>query len=297
MKIFKETNIQFVKYIKIAISISTICILIGLISMLFFRGLNYGIDFTGGNLIQVQFDHDVTTAEIRNALSTVKLENSMIQKSVGMNEFIIRVAQDNSTENIPAQISTGLNTLKETAYEIRRTEQVGPKIGKELRTATVWAIIWALVVIGVYISIRFQFRFAIGAVIALIHDVLFTLGFFSITHLEISLTTIAAFLTIVGYSLNDTIVIYDRVRENMKIMRSESMTSIMNHSINETISRTIITSFTTFIVVLILSFTSGEIQVFAIAMMIGVIVGTYSSIYIAGPIVISLQSTRHAKKQ
>jgi preprotein translocase subunit SecF len=297
MKIFKETNIQFVKYIKMAISISTICILIGIISVVFFRGLNYGIDFTGGTLIQVQFDHNVTTAEIRNALATVNLENSMIQKSVGMNEYIIRIAQDNSTENIPAQISTGLNTLKETTYEIRRTEQVGPKIGKELRTATVWAIIWALVVIGIYISIRFQFRFAIGAVVALIHDVLFTLGVFSVTHLEISLTTIAAFLTIVGYSLNDTIVIYDRVRENMKIMRSENITTIVNRSINETLSRTIITAFTTFIVVLVLSFTSGEIQVFAIAMMIGVIVGTYSSIYIAGPIVISLQSTRHAKKQ
>jgi preprotein translocase subunit SecF len=297
MKIFKETNIQFVKYIKMAISISTICILIGIISIVFFRGLNYGIDFTGGTLIQVQFDHNVTTAEIRNALATVNLENSMIQKSVGMNEYIIRIAQDNSTENIPAQISTGLNALKETTYEIRRTEQVGPKIGKELRTATVWAIIWALVVIGIYISIRFQFRFAIGAVVALIHDVLFTLGVFSVTHLEISLTTIAAFLTIVGYSLNDTIVIYDRVRENMKIMRSENITTIVNRSINETLSRTIITAFTTFIVVLVLSFTSGEIQVFAIAMMIGVIVGTYSSIYIAGPIVISLQSTRHAKKQ
>jgi preprotein translocase subunit SecF len=297
MKIFKETNIQFVKYIKMAISISTICILIGIISVVFFRGLNYGIDFTGGTLIQVQFDHNVTTAEIRNALATVNLENSMIQKSVGMNEYIIRIAQDNSTENIPAQISTGLNALKETTYEIRRTEQVGPKIGKELRTATVWAIIWALVVIGIYISIRFQFRFAIGAVVALIHDVLFTLGVFSVTHLEISLTTIAAFLTIVGYSLNDTIVIYDRVRENMKIMRSENITTIVNRSINETLSRTIITAFTTFIVVLVLSFTSGEIQVFAIAMMIGVIVGTYSSIYIAGPIVISLQSTRHAKKQ
>jgi len=297
MKIFKETNIQFVKYIKIAVAVSTICILIGIISMVFFRGLNYGIDFSGGTLIQVQFNRDITTAEIRNALATVKLENSMIQKSVGMNEYIIRVAQDNSMENIPAQISTGLNTLKETAYEIRRTEQVGPKIGKELRTATVWAIIWALVVIGIYISIRFQFRFAVGAVLALVHDVLFTLGVFSVTHLEISLTTIAAFLTIVGYSLNDTIVVYDRVRENMKIMRSENMTSIMNHSINETISRTIITSFTTFIVVFILAFTTGEIQIFAIAMMIGVIVGTYSSIYIAGPIVISLQSTRHAEKK
>jgi len=297
MKIFKETNIQFVKYTKMAIAVSTICILIGIISMLFFRGLNYGIDFTGGTLIQVQFNRDITTAEIRNALATVKLENSMIQKSAGMNEFIIRVAQSNTTENLSAQISAGLNTLKETTYEIRRTEQVGPKIGKELRTSTVWAIIWALVVIGVYISIRFQFRFAIGAVLALVHDVLFTVGFFSITHLEISLTTIAALLTIVGYSLNDTIVIFDRVRENMKIMRSESMTTIMNCSINETLSRTIITSFTTFIVVFVLAFTSGDIQVFAIAMMIGVIVGTYSSIYIAGPIVISLQSTRHAEKK
>jgi preprotein translocase subunit SecF len=297
MRIFKETNIQFTKYSKIAITISVISISIGLISTLFIRGLNWGIDFTGGTLIQVQFDHNVSTGEIRDALATVKLENSMIQKSVGTNEFIIRAAQDNSGEDISTQISTGLNTLKETTYEIRRTEQVGPKIGKELRTATIWAIIWALVVIGIYISIRFQFRFAIGAVVALIHDVLFTLGFFSLTRLEISLTTIAAFLTIVGYSLNDTIVIFDRVRENMKIMRAENIVTIVNKSINDSLSRTIITSFTTFIVVFILSFTSGEIQVFAIAMMVGVIVGTYSSIYIAGPIVISMQSKSHAKKQ
>jgi preprotein translocase SecF subunit len=297
MRFFKETNIQFVKFSKTAITISIVCITIGIISMLFVRGLNYGIDFTGGTLVQVKFDQDITTARVREALATVNLQNSIIQKSAGMSEFIIRVAQDNSIEDIPQKITDGLMSIEQNSFEIRKTDQVGPKIGQELRSAVIWAIISALFVIGVYISIRFQLRFAIGAVVALIHDVLFTLGVFSITQMEISLSTIAAFLTIVGYSLNDTIVIFDRVRENMKIMRSEDISTIINKSINETLSRTIITSLTTFIVVFILAFATGEVRIFAIAMMIGIIVGTYSTIYIAGPVVIAWQRRFLDKKK
>jgi len=297
MRFFKETNIQFVKFSKTAITMSGIFLLISIISIVFLRGFNLGIDFTGGTLIQVQFDNEISIGEIRTALTSVNLQNSIIQKSAGINEFMIRVAQGNETEDIPSIVSNGLKNIKENNFEIRKTEKVGPKIGQELRRNTVYAIIFAILVIGVYISIRFQFRFAIGAVVALIHDVLFTLGIFSLAHLEISLSTIAAFLTIVGYSLNDTIVLYDRVREDMKLMRFDPIEKIINNSINETLSRTIITSLTTFFVVLVLVFATGEVRIFAIAMIIGVIVGTYSSIYVAGPVVIAWQHKFLMKKK
>ncbi|MCD6204466.1 MAG: protein translocase subunit SecF [Candidatus Marinimicrobia bacterium] len=297
MRFFKETNIQFVKYSKFAISSSAIFLVISLIFIFFIRGFNLGIDFTGGTLVQVQFNDDVEISDIRNALATVGLENSIIQKTSGTNEVMIRIANETEEGNTPELVDRGLKTLGNDGYEIRKTEKVGPKIGQELRRNTVYAIIFALLVIGVYISIRFQFRFAIGAVVALIHDVLFTLGIFSMAHLEISLSTIAAFLTIVGYSLNDTIVLYDRIREDMKIMRFDPIQKIINKSINETLSRTIITSLTTFFVVFVLIFASGEVHVFAIAMAIGVIVGTYSSIYIAGPVIIAWQHRFNAKKK
>jgi preprotein translocase subunit SecF len=297
MRFFKETNIQFIKYSKTAISISAAFILVGLVSVFLIRGLNYSIDFTGGTLVQVQFSKETSTGEIREALTRVNLQNSIIQKSAGLNEFMIRVAENETIENIPKKVSEGLRTLQDNSFDIRRTDQVGPKIGKELQNAAILAIISAIFVIGVYISIRFQFRFAVGAVVALIHDVLFTIGIFSLAQLEISLTTIAAFLTIVGYSLNDTIVLYDRIRENLKIMRLDKIETIVNKSINETLSRTIITSLTTFIVVFVLAFATGEVRIFAIAMIIGVVVGTYSSIFIAGPVLIAWQHKFNAQKK
>lgn len=296
MRFFKKTNIPFVKFSKTAETGSIIFLAISLISIFLLKGLNYGIDFTGGSLSQVRFDNTVTTGEIRQALSSVNLQNSIIQKTSGSNEFLIRAPQIEGMEDIPGEIRRGLEKL-ENPFEVRRTEHVGPKIGKELRTAAIWAIVSAIIVIGIYITIRFKFQFAVGAVVALIHDVLFTLGIFSLLQLEISLSTIAAFLTIVGYSLNDTIVLYDRVRENIKKRRNEKIGDIINISINETLSRTIITSLTTFIVVVVLSFAPGEVRIFAIAMIIGVIVGTYSSMNIAGPVVIYWQQKIHAKKK
>ena len=296
MRFFKETNIPFVKFSKTAVTGSIIFLAISLISIFLVKGLNYGIDFTGGSLSQVRFDSTATTGEIRQALSSVNLQNSIIQKTSGVNEFLIRSPQIEGVEDIPGEIRKGLEKL-ENPFEVRRTEHVGPKIGKELRTAAIWAIVSAIIVIGIYITIRFKFQFAVGAVVALIHDVLFTLGIFSLLQLEISLSTIAAFLTIVGYSLNDTIVLYDRVRENIKKRRNEKIGDIINISINETLSRTIITSLTTFIVVVVLSFAPGEVRIFAIAMIIGVIVGTYSSMNIAGPVVIYWQQKIHAKKK
>ncbi|RKY55941.1 MAG: protein translocase subunit SecF [Candidatus Neomarinimicrobiota bacterium] len=296
MRFFKKTNIPFVKFSKAAVTGSMILIAISIISVFLLRGLNYGIDFTGGSLSQVKFDNPTTTGQIRKGLSSVNLQNSVIQKTSGVNEFLIRSPQIEGVEDIPGEIRKGLEKL-ENPFEVRRTELVGPKIGEELRGSAIWAIIWAIVVIGIYITVRFKFQFAIGAVVALIHDVLITLGIFSLLQLEISLSTIAAFLTIVGYSLNDTIVLYDRVRENMKKRHLEKIGNIINISINEVLSRTIITSLTTFIVVLVLAFAPGEVRIFAIAMIIGVIVGTYSSINIAGPVVIYWQQRTHAKNK
>jgi preprotein translocase subunit SecF len=188
-------------------------------------------------------------------------------------------------------------TLSDDSYEIRKVDTVGPKIGEELRKAAVLAVLIALLLILIYIGWRFEFVFAVGAIIALFHDVMITFGIFSILNFEISLKEIAAFLTIVGYSLNDTIVVYDRIRENLKVMRSESLATIINTSINQSLSRTIITSMTTFFVVFVLFLFGGEvIHGFAFAMCVGIIVGTYSSIFVASALVLDWQ-TRHGDKE
>ncbi len=297
MRLLNNTDINFSKYSKPAIMITSIIILAGLISMFFIRGLNLGIDFTGGTLVQVRCENPANTSEIRDVLKEAGLPNAVIQKMGGNKEFLIRIPQSIEVQEAGAKIKQGLARLSDNTFEYLQDQKVGPKIGEELRSAAFWAIISAIVVIGIYISIRFQYKFAIGAVVALIHDVLFTLGIFSILQLEISLSTIAAFLTIVGYSLNDTIVLFDRVRENVKKKRFDKIDKIVNLSINETLSRTIITSFTTLIVVLILIFSKGEVRIFAIALSIGVLVGTYSSIYIAGPVVVTWQNKMMARKK
>lgn len=281
IKILKKTDIPFIKYSKMAITISLVIIGIGLISLIF-RGLNFGIDFTGGTLVQMKFDKAVTIEDVRASLASINLENSTIQKS-GDNEFIIRFVRSDEHGNTREVIKSAFGVSDQN---IERMEQVGPKIGKELRGSALLAIFFSFIVIGIYIAVRFQFQYAIGAILSLLHDILVTLTVFTVFHLEVSLTTIAAFLTIIGYSLNDTIVIFDRVRENLKLMRNETYDRIMDVSINETLSRTIITDMTVFFVVLCLLLVPGEVRIFAIAMTIGSIAGTYSTIYIAGPVVV-----------
>ncbi|MFH1213997.1 MAG: protein translocase subunit SecF [Candidatus Neomarinimicrobiota bacterium] len=281
IRIIKKTDFPFIKFSKTAITISLVIIAIGVISLIF-RGLSFGIDFTGGTLIQVKFNQPRTIEDIRAVLVTVKLENSIIQKS-GDNEYIIRVPQGENSGNLVDVVKSSLNI---TDQNILRLEQVGPKIGKELRGAALIAIFFSFIVIGIYIAMRFQFQYSIGAILSLVHDVLITLTVFTVFQLEVSLSTIAAFLTIIGYSLNDTIVVFDRVRENLKLYRNETYERIMDISINETLSRTIITDMTVFFVVLCLLIVPGEIRIFAIAMTVGSIAGTYSTIYIAGPVVV-----------
>jgi preprotein translocase subunit SecF len=263
-------------------------------------GPNYGIDFAGGTVIQVRFSQPVSPGEIRESLKDAALGGT-IQRfgAEGVGEYLIRMQTSSSdVEGLSAQINDALaKRFGEDTFEIRRTEMVGPKVGKDLRKKGLQAIIFALIGILIYISIRFKLRFAIGAVAALAHDVMITVGVFSLANKEFSLPVLAALLTIVGYSLNDTIVVYDRIRENTGRMRREHFEKTVNISINETLSRTILTSCTTLIVVIVLFLMGGGvIHDFTFALLIGIVVGTYSSVFVASPLVV-LWEKRFPTKQ
>ena len=303
MRIVKDTNIDFMSKSSLALALSAILLITGLISMVVKGGPKLSIDFKGGTLVAVNFTEPVDINNIRSAMGNISINGQIFDfskeeiKHFGDNSNVaIRIP---SLDNEPTQFSNhiidhlasiypGLVPKSESEF-ILTTEKVGPKVGSELSSDAFLAILSALGLILIYISIRFEFKFAIGAIAALTHDVLITLGIFSLLDYEISLAVIAAFLTIVGYSLNDTIVIFDRVRENMKSLKGSDFTSVINKSVNESLSRTIVTSVTTFAVVLILFLFGGEvIHNFSFAMIIGVFVGTYSSIFIASPAVIKI---------
>ena len=303
MRIIKETHIDFMRQRKMTSILSLAIILTGVVSLVINNGPKLSIDFKGGTIVSVQYLEPVEISEVRNALSNIDLDGQIFDfsreelKYFGNKSSIsVRVPHiEDSPSNFGQKIADHLyNSFSEKVPAdktlfILNKGSVGPKIGSELSGKALMAIISALGLILLYISIRFEFRFAIGAIAALGHDIFITLGLFSLLGYEISLPIIAAFLTIVGYSLNDTIVIFDRIRENIKVLKRETYTKIINQSINESLSRTIVTSLTTFVVVMVLWLFGGEvIHNFALAMIIGVIVGTYSSIYVASPIVIYL---------
>ena len=291
MQIVKpETNIDFVGRNRLAVFASLVIILAGIVSLIAKGGFQYGIDFAGGTLIQVQFNQKAETAEIRQALQGLPLGSFTVQQ-IGndANEFLIR-AQQTGGELQP--IAQAVDLALQSAFgkgkvELRRTEMVGSQVGRDLKKNGLLALVYAIGGTLIYISWRFEFRFAVGAVVALMHDVLITLGFFSLFNRELDLTSIAAFLTIIGYSLNDTIVIYDRIRENRSHNPAESFAGLVNRSLNETLSRTILTSGTTLLVVAALFFFGGAvINNFAFAMLIGIIAGTYSSVFVASALVL-----------
>lgn len=297
IQFFKNPNYDIVGKRKLTTIISALVILAGLVSFVI-QGLHYGIDFEGGTLMQVKFENNITAGEIRDLLKNPELGTPVIQESA-KNEYMIRV-KSFDTENVI--IEKIKNDLEDKSFEVRQVLKVGPKIGEELKTSAILAIITALILILIYISIRFEFKFAVGAVIAIFHDVLITLGIFSIFQWEISMPVLAAFLTIVGYSLNDTIVVYDRIREDTAAYRNtKSFIEIINLSINQSLSRTVITSLTTFLVVFVLVIYGGDALFgFSVAMLIGVIVGTYSSAFVAAPLLIywesKVGSTKNKKK-
>ena len=287
MRFLKETNIYFLSMRRFGFVISGAFILAGIVSLLLQGGPLLSIDFTGGTLAQIRFEEAPDIAKVRSALEALDVGIGEVQTFGTPNEILIRLQVSQNAENLTTELKAALQAqFPGQSIDFRRVETVGPKIGSELKGKAFFAVFTAIIGILIYISIRFELKFAIGAIAALIHDVLITLGIFSILNYEISLAIIAAFLTIVGYSLNDTIVVFDRVRENMKLLKNIDQETIFNKSINESLSRTIITSLTTFAVVFILYIAGGEvIRYFAFAMIIGVIVGTYSSIYVASPVV------------
>jgi preprotein translocase subunit SecF len=286
-----DLNVDFVGKIKVAVILSWVVILIGLGSMVVKGGLNYGVDFSGGILVQVKFAQATNAADIKQALKELDLGGATVQAfGDDAQEFMIR-AQTSSSEL--SSLSDAVKESLEKSYgansvDVRRAEMVGPQVGKDLRQKGMLAVLYAMIGTLIYIAWRFELQFAIGAILALLHDVLITLGAFSLFNKEIDLPIIAAFLAIIGYSLNDTIIIYDRIRENRGRYSKESFAVIVNRSVNETMSRTIMTTGTTLLVVIALFiFGGGVIHNFAFALLIGINVGTYSTIFVASAFVLA----------
>lgn len=299
MQFFKTPNLNLMGMGRRAMIMSGVLLLAGLVSFGINGGLKLGIDFAGGALVEIQLpDQAVPLSQIRDIVASAGFEGAEVTHFGAPNEYLIKVKSVGEASAAADQIKLALSeVITDQTIDVRRTETVGPKIGSELKSAAIWAIIYSLLGIVVYIAWRFEIRFAIAAIIALVHDVLFTLGFFSIVGLEVSLAAIAAILTIVGYSLNDTIVVFDRIRENLRGRKREGYDKMVNVSVNETLSRTIITSLTTLFVVGCLVIFGGEvIKDFAITLLVGVLVGTYSSIFIASPVLVEWQARRMAKK-
>jgi len=293
MRFFSNTNIDFLGKRKIGFIFSGILILIGIISMVGHGGLRYNIDFTGGTLVQLKFEKDVKIEDIRQVLTAEGYGDAEIKHFGEANEIVIRTGIDQSAEELSNRFEPVIQrAFPDNPFIEQRLEKVGPKIGKELIVDAISAIFWAIILILFYVMWRFELKFALGAILALLHDVFITLGLFSVLDIEISAPIIAAVLTIVGYSLNDTIVVFDRIRENLKVKQKDGSVfmSVVNKSLNETLSRTIITSLTTLIVVTILFFLGGEVlRSFAFALIIGIMVGTYSSLFVASPFVVEWQ--------
>jgi preprotein translocase subunit SecF len=301
MEIFKkETHFDFMGKRKMAMAISCFFILVSLASIVFHGGLKFGIDFSGGTLVQLQFKSPPNLQEIRDGLKEIGLADSTIQEFGSKNDILIRVEKaEGKMEEMGTKIKTALGkTMNEDDITIDRVEMVGPKVGKDLREKALLSILYAILGIIIYVSWRFEFYYALAAIIALVHDVTITVGAFSLFDKEFTLVVVAAFLTIIGYSLNDTIVVFDRIRENTRRNRKEQWVETVNTSINQTLSRTLLTSGTTLLVVVALFVLGGEIiHDFAFALMIGVFAGTYSSIFIASVFLVLWESKTFARKK
>ena len=283
MRFLSKTNIDFISKQKIAGFLSITLIVAGIASLIIKGGPLLSIDFTGGTVAQVKFEKPVELGQLRETLSDYGFKGAEIVEFGSPDEILIKTQFSGSSSEISEKLTLALGN----SFTLRRVESVGPKIGKELQTDALKAIGLALLLILIYITFRFDRYYALGSVMALIHDVLITLGVFSLLDYEINLSIIAAFLTIVGYSLNDTIVVFDRIRENIPKFMKKTLNDVVNISLNETLNRTVITSLTTMMVVVILFLWGGKvINLFAFALIIGVFVGTYSSLFVASPVMV-----------
>ena len=319
MQVFSQkTRINFIGSSRIPVIVSVL-LLLATIVLLFVRGLNFGLDFTGGTLVEVAYDTPTEVTTVRQVLEQNGIREAVVQHFGTSRDLLVRLPLRGEEDSaalssrvveilrqaigeraVPVPAGVAQSCMREGGKEpspcrlqVRRVEFVGPQVGDELTNKGGLALLYTLIAILIYVMFRFEWRFAVGSVIAIAHDVLLTFGFFSLTQLEFDLPVLAAILAVLGYSLNDTIVVFDRIRENFRKLRKTTVTDIMNISINETLSRTIITSGTTLLVLLALFFFGGEIiRGFSIALIVGVVVGTYSSIFIATPSVLALGISR-----
>jgi len=288
MKFITKTNFDFMGKRRIACWLSGISSVV-LVVLFMVQGLNYGIDFTGGTIVEVGYTQEADLTKVRNILVQSEFSNAVVQYYGAATDVLVRIPPHEGLNS--ADISNKLIELlgSNQSIEIRRVEFVGPQVGDELREDGGLAMIYALLGILLYVAIRFQTRFAIGAVVATVHDVIITVGFFVVTRMEFDLTVLAAVLAVIGYSLNDTVVVFDRIRENFHKLRKATPVEVMNVSLNETLSRTIMTGLTTLLVLVALFLFGGEtLLAFSTALIIGILIGTYSSIYIASPVTLAL---------
>ncbi|MCP4285486.1 MAG: protein translocase subunit SecF [Gammaproteobacteria bacterium] len=291
MRILKSSlNINFMGKRKLAMMFSIAFIVISLLSIVV-RGLNLGIDFTGGTLVEVGYQQAVDLSEVRSALASAGFDDATVQHFGTPKDVLVRLASSKDQDNavLSNQAFTELNKAVAGEAELRRVEFVGPQVGDELTEDGGLAMLYALIGILIYVALRFEYRFALGSIIALVHDVVITIGLFSLFQIEFDLPVMAAVLAVIGYSLNDTIVVYDRIRENFRKIRKGNSEQIINTSLNQTLARTLVTSLTTLLVLVSLFVFGGEIiHGFALALIIGVVIGTYSSIYVASTAVLML---------
>ena len=279
--ITKDTNIDFMKARKFTYALSAILVVLSFLSM-YFKGFNFGIDFSGGVLMEIKAEQPINVEEIRSKLSVLHLDELNLQ-TIGEkgDELMIRAQAENANSKAQEKAVVKIKEILGNGYEYRRTEEVGPQVGDELKTAGVVASVLAMMAIAIYIWMRFEWQFALGALVGLFHDIIITVGLLSFFRFDFSLTTVAAILTLVGYSINDTVVTYDRIRENLKKYKKMPQLELLNKSINDIFSRTILTGITTLIAVLPLYIWGGEaLESFAFTIFVGLIIGTYSSIYI-----------------
>ncbi|MCB1758557.1 MAG: protein translocase subunit SecF [Gammaproteobacteria bacterium] len=295
MRILKSPlNIDFMARRKLAMTVSVALILVSIVAVIL-RGMNLGIDFTGGTLVEVGYQKAVELSQVRSVLAAAGFEDVTVQHFGTTKDVLVRLAAsaDGDEAALSNRAFSELNAAVDGSAQLRRVEFVGPQVGDELTEDGGLAMLYALIGILIYVALRFEYRFALGSIIALVHDVLITIGIFAVFQVEFDLPVLAAVLAVIGYSLNDTIVVYDRIRENFRKIRKGDAESIINASLNQTLARTLVTSLTTLLVLLSLFVFGGEIiHGFALALIIGVVVGTYSSIYVASSAVLMLGISR-----
>lgn len=279
-RIIKELDIKFMEIRKIPLILSSLLLAVSILSIVI-KGFNFGIDFSSGYIVQLKFDNKVTVIDVQDKLSKNNLSDSTVQLYGSSKEILIKLKDEEIFKKI--NINNYLKKIfNDTSFTITKLEYVGAQVGSELREKGEWAMLIALFSILIYIALRFELIYGLGAISALIHDVIITLGFFSFFNLTFDLSVLAAVLAVIGYSLNDSIVVFDRIRENNIILRKLSIFAVLNKSINQTLSRTLVTSFTTMLVIIsLLIFGGNAVENFSIAMLIGILIGTYSSIFIA----------------